>query len=59
MKSIKEKHKLPLTFKYIEIFRGKNLGKLNSNTTYFLECEKYQTNFFVRLKPYKPLTKML
>lgn len=59
MKNFNEKHKLPLTFKYMEISKSKNIRKVNSNLKFYLECEKYQTDYHVRLKPYKPLVKML
>lgn len=56
----KEKHKLPLTFKYMEVFRKKNTKKnYGENVIYFIECKKYQTNFYVREKPVKHLTRML
>lgn len=54
-----EKNKLPLTFKYVEVSKNKNVGKLNSKIIYYLKCQKYQTDFLVRLHPFKPLTRML
>lgn len=54
-----EKYPLPLTFKYLELIKKTNSGKDNNNVIYFIPCEKYQTNFYVRDKPYKPLTRML
>jgi hypothetical protein len=55
----KEKHKLPLTFNYIELIRKTNTEKENKNIIYFISCKKYQTDFYVREKPFKPLTRML
>jgi len=55
----KEKHILPLTFKYIEWIKKTNSKKENKNTVYFIPCEKYQTNFYVRENPVKPLTRLL
>lgn len=55
----KEENKLPLTFKYIELFESKNTEKPGSDTTYYLECKNYQTDFSLREKPYKPLTRLL
>lgn len=59
-KFIDEKNKLPLIFKYIEIFNKKNI-KLDSRKiiVYFLECNNYQTDCYVRTPPFKPLTRML
>jgi hypothetical protein len=58
MKKIQELNKLPLTFKYIEfidlkkVFSGK--GKM-----LFIQCEKYQTDFYIRERPKKALIRML
>ncbi|KMQ58481.1 hypothetical protein ACM46_22545 [Chryseobacterium angstadtii] len=54
-----EKNKLPLTFKYIEIFKTKNVGKIHSNMLYFVQSESYQTEHHVREKPLKPLIRIL
>lgn len=54
-----EKNKLPLTFKYLEIFKTKNVGKIHSNMLYFVPSEKYQTDHHVREKPLKQLTRLL
>lgn len=58
-KTLGEKHKLPLTFKSITKFGNKTNVPLNSNTIYFLETDKYRSNFYIREKPFKPLTRML
>ncbi|MGI9582687.1 hypothetical protein ACR1PO_15945 [Chryseobacterium sp. RRHN12] len=55
---IKEKNKLPLTFRYIETFNDQKRKKPN-DVVYVLTCEKYQTNFYVREKPVKSLTRLL
>lgn len=54
-----EKNKLPLTFKYIEFSKNKAPIKKKSNLMFFLECNKYQTEFLVRERPYKPITRLL
>ncbi|KFE97280.1 hypothetical protein IX38_20770 [Chryseobacterium luteum] len=54
-----EKHKLPLTFKNITKFGNVNNVKRNSNTAYFLESKKYRSDFYIREKPFKSLTRLL
>lgn len=56
-----ETNPLPLTFKYIETFKNKVPSKDNKkeDVIYFIECHKYQTNFYVREKPVKSLTRLL
>ncbi len=54
-----EKHKLPLTFKYLEVFKTKNVSKIHSNMLYFKPSEKYQTEYHVREKPLKQLTRLI
>ena len=57
---IKEKHELPLTFKYIEPFRkDKNKRSKREDTIYFVPSEKYNTDFMVREHPLKSLIRML
>ncbi|MDQ1096456.1 hypothetical protein QE441_003531 [Chryseobacterium sp. SORGH_AS909] len=59
-KLIREKNKLPLTFKYIEAFNKKgSKNKSRNSILYFVECNSYQTDCYVRAKPSKPLTRML
>jgi len=58
-RKIKEKNKLPLIFNHIDFVKNKNLGKIDSNVTYFLENEKYQTDFYVRERPLKHLTRLI
>ena len=59
-KLIREKNKLPLTFKYIEVFSKKgSKNKSRKSILYFLECSNYQTDCHVRAKPIKPLTRLL
>lgn len=57
--NFKEKHKLPLTFKNVTKLKINVNEKRNSNTLYFLECERCQTNFYIREKPLKFLTRFL
>jgi hypothetical protein len=54
-----EKNKLPLTFKYLEIFKTKNVSKIHSNMLYFVPSEKYHTEYHVREKPLKPLARII
>lgn len=53
-----EKHKLPLSFKQME-YAEHTSKKNNKNIIYILKSEKYQSNFYVREKPVKPLTRLL
>lgn len=53
-----EKLSLPLTFKYVELIKTSS-EKKDSNIIYFIPCKRYQTNFYVREKPVKPLVRML
>ncbi len=55
---VKEKNKLPLTFKHIEPFNNQKLKKPN-DVVYVLECKKYQTNYRIREKPTKSLNRLL
>ncbi|CAM3076202.1 hypothetical protein CHFL109739_16015 [Chryseobacterium flavum] len=52
----KEKHKLPLTYKYLEFVKNKTREKQTNST---IECEIYQTDQYVKLKPPKFLTRLL
>lgn len=54
-----EKQKLPLTFKSITKFGNKTNVKPNSDTIYFLESKKYRSDFYIREKPFKALTRLL
>jgi hypothetical protein len=59
-KKFKEKHKLPLTFKYIEPFSAKkNKRNKREDIIFFVPCEKYNTDFMVRTYPVKSLIRML
>ncbi|AZB01630.1 hypothetical protein EG359_19360 [Chryseobacterium joostei] len=55
---VKEKNKLPLTFKHIEVFEDQKLKQKN-DIIYFVTCEKYQTDFYIREKPVKSLNRLL
>ncbi|WP_431345672.1 hypothetical protein [Chryseobacterium sp. JK1] len=55
---VKEKNKLPLTFKHIEAFHNQKTKKEN-DVIYVLGCEKYKSNFHIREKPLKSLTRLL
>lgn len=55
-----EKNKLPLTFKYIDSFNEKkSIRNMKNPMIYFIKSDKYQTDFYPREKPFKPLTRML
>lgn len=58
-KLIKEKNILPLTFEYIEFTKNKIPTKSKSALRFYVTCEKYQTNYLVREKPYKSITRLL
>ncbi|SHG71584.1 hypothetical protein SAMN02787100_4592 [Chryseobacterium sp. OV279] len=54
-----EKHKLPLSFKHMDFFDNTGSKGITSNTKCILRCKKYQTSFYVREKPIKPLVRLL
>jgi len=54
-----EKNQLPVTFKYIELIRKQIAPQKSKDIIYFISCEKYQTTYYVREEPFKPLTRML
>lgn len=58
-RQFKEKNKLPLTLKYIESFRVNNPEVEDQYKIDYLDCKKYQTDFLMRTKPLKPLTRLL
>lgn len=58
-KIFNEKHKLPLTFNYIEIIKRRKGSIKTSEITYYIECEKYKTNFYMKEKPSKSLVRFL
>jgi hypothetical protein len=58
MKKIEEQNRLPLTFKYIEfIDRKKSL--FEKSKIFFIKCERYQTDFYIKDRPVKPLVRLL
>ena len=52
----KEKKDLPLIYKHVEVVKNKTRETLGSTT---IECEKFQTDFYVKLKPNKFLVRIL
>lgn len=52
---------LPLTFKYIEIFKNKISLKDNKKEEiiYFIECQKFHSNFYIRERPLKSLVRLI
>lgn len=60
MKNIyKEKNNLPLTFKYMEVRKIKKNGVSGNRVIYYVKSKKYQTDFYVREKPGKFLTRLI
>lgn len=54
---VKEKQKLPLIYKYMEVVKNKTREQQEINIV--IEYEKYQTDFYVKSKPPKFLTRLL
>lgn len=54
-----ETYLLPLTFKYLETIKKKTPHKKNEEIIYFIACEKYGTQFYIREKPVKSVTRLL
>ncbi|SDJ65271.1 hypothetical protein [Chryseobacterium jejuense] len=52
----KEKKHLPLIFKYVEVVKNKT-RQTPAGTT--IDCKKFQTDFYVKLKPNKFLVRIL
>ncbi|MFN1217289.1 hypothetical protein [Chryseobacterium kwangjuense] len=57
-KNFGEKHKLPLSFKHMEYIQRSSSRDQNP-IIYVLKCEKYQSTFYVREKPVKPIIRLL
>lgn len=55
---IEDENKLPLTFKFVDEYRGKQIDH-KSNDVLYGRCERYQTNFLMLVKPYKPISRLL
>lgn len=53
----KEQHKLPLIYKHVDVVKNKTREKKHLSIT--VSCEKYQTDFYVKPKPYKFMTRLL
>ncbi len=60
---IKEENKLPLTFEYMELYDGKSSNNLDSSSgsgsSLYLKCSTYQTDYLLRTKPFKRLTRLI
>lgn len=52
----KEKKDLPLIYKHVEVAKNK-IRETHGSTT--IKCEKFQTDFYVKLKPNKFLVRIL
>lgn len=57
--NFKEKHKLPLTFRYVEFIKNKSNKKKTASTVFYTKCTKYKTDFYAIEKPTKSLVRML
>jgi hypothetical protein len=55
---IEEKNKLPLTFKFVDEYRGEKINQ-KSNDVLYGTCERCKTNFLMLVKPYKPISRLL
>jgi len=55
---IEEKNKLPLTFKFVDEYRGKKNNQKGSEVLYGT-CGRYKTTFLMLVKPYKPISRLL
>ena len=53
-----EEKKLPLTYRYIEVFGDKKLKTLTP-TIYYVKCSKIQSDFYNQSLPFKKLVTML
>jgi hypothetical protein len=58
-KKIKEPHKLPLNFKYIDFIKSKVIIKNASEIRYFISCDTYATDYLEKTKPNKAITRLL
>lgn len=54
-----ENSNLPLTFKYMEVMKTRKIGVSRNTVTYYVKSKKCQTDFYVREKPVKSLTRLL
>lgn len=52
----KEKKHLPLIYKYVEVVKNKTRENLTRTP---IECEKFQTDFYVKLKHNKFLVRII
>ncbi|WP_293945795.1 MULTISPECIES: hypothetical protein [unclassified Sphingobacterium] len=55
----KEKNKLPLTFEFMELFGSQNSNNSDTNSSRYLKCSTYQTDYLWRTRPFKRLTRLL
>lgn len=56
---ISEDNKLPLTFDYIEFYQTKSSSNPKDNSPEKMSCDEFQTDFLVRSKPIKRLTRLI
>lgn len=55
----KEEPVLPLNFKYLVVSKADERQSPQSEKESYLKCKKYQTDFYGRQLPHKPITRML
>ena len=58
MKDIILKEKLPLNFRYMQVFGSDKTKKIKEATKH-IACSKYQTDSLERTLPFKNFTRML
>lgn len=58
--TINEKKKLPLTYKYMEVYSERKTGEVVQQTTVkYIKISKIQSDFHSKSLPFKKLTRML
>ena len=55
----KEEPVLPLNFKYLVVSKTDERQSSQIEKESYLKCKKYQTEFYSRQLPHKPITRML
>ncbi|SES01653.1 hypothetical protein SAMN04488023_12529 [Pedobacter rhizosphaerae] len=55
---IEEKNKLPLTFKFVDEYRGEKINPKSTDVIYGT-CSRYKTDFLMLVKPCKPISRLL
>lgn len=58
-KIIDENKKLPLIFNYVATIKKQQTTKNVSSLRTYIECQKLQTDYLIRSKSYKSITRLL